>query len=374
MSYGNSNFNSIDDSLIHWQQIEHQFKGGGILIGNGFSQAVWGKFGYSSLFETASSDECIQYPLSHEDRRCFDVMNTKIFEIVLSNLANADKLNSALGCGSSVVMERYRHIRNALGEAVRAVHVPWNIVPDDVLVKIREELRSYKFVYSTNYDLLIYWSVMHENNGRNFVDFFWNKSTDKNSRLFSITNTDVWDNNKTRILYLHGALHLHRDERTGRTHKLVNREGNLLDIPRVPLFVSEGSSEDKLRAISSSDYLSFAYNQFKNHQAPLVIFGHSLSEMDEHLLEAIRNMARNHKPKKWIHGEPLKIAISVYRGKKSPEELVEQKANLQKKLCEELRDDQKPELTFFNSKTHPLGSTDIKIESENTFFSILNAS
>lgn len=373
MSYGNSNFNGIDDKLVHWKKIEHQFKRGGILIGNGFSCAVWDKFGYSSLFERASSDESIQHPLLAEDKRCFEVLNTRIFEIVLSNLANAHKLNDALGCSNSVAMERYRHIRNALGEAVRTVHVPWNVVPDDVLVKIREELLNYKFVYSTNYDLLIYWSVMHEKNGKDFVDFFWSRANELGC-AFNLTDTSVWNDDATRLFYLHGALHLHRDERTGRTYKLINREGNLLNIPEIPLFVSEGSSEDKLRAITSSDYLSFAYKQFTEHQAPLVIFGHSLGEMDEHLREAIRNMAKNYKASKWVCREPLEIAISVYRGNKSPEELVAQKANLHKKLCKGLRDYQKPKLTFFDAQTHPLGSSDIKIESEDTDFSILNAS
>lgn len=375
MNYGNSNFNGIDDRLVHWDKIEHQFKRGGILIGNGFSCAVWDKFGYLSLFERASSDQSIQHPLSPEDKCCFDVMNTKVFERVLSNLANAHKINGALGCSNPVAIERYNHIKNALGEVVRSVHVPWNIVPDDVLAKIREELRSYKFVYSTNYDLLIYWSVLHGNKSKNdFVDFFWSRFNGL-SCTFSVTNTSVFNEDSTRLFYLHGALHLHRDECTGRTYKLVNREvGNLLDIQEIPLFVSEASSEDKLRAIGNSNYLSFAYSQFTEHQGPLVVFGHSLDDMDEHLREAIRNMAKNHQPNKFTHREPLEIAISVYRGNKSPEALLAQKANLREKLCNGLRDYQKPNLIFFDAQTHPLGSSDIKIESEDTRFSILNAS
>lgn len=371
MSYGNSSSNGINGTLVRWEKIEHQFKRGGILIGNGFSCAVWDKFGYSSLFERASSDESIQHPLSPEDKRCFEEMNTQVFERVLSNLANAHKINGALGCSNPVVMARYNHIKNALGEVVRAVHVPRVMVPDDVLVKIREELRHYKFVYSTNYDLLIYWSVLHENNNKDFVDFFWSRSNGLGCR-FSLTNTSVRNENSTRLFYLHGALHLHRKECTGRTYKVVNREvGNLLDIQEIPLFVSEGSSEDKLRAIGSSDYLSFAYSQFTEHQGSLVVFGHSLDDMDEHLREAIRNMAINHKRTQM---KPLEIAISIYRGNKSFEKIVAQKANLCEKLCSGLHDYQKPNLIFFDAQTHPLGSSDIKIESEDTDFSMFNAS
>jgi len=247
------------------------------------------------------------------------------------------------------------------------------MVPGDVLVTIREELRSYKFVYSTNYDLLIYWSVMHGSDGKDFVDFFWSRRNQLGCS-FNLADTSVRKDKEdsTRLLYLHGALHLHREECTGRTYKLVTREdGNLLDIQEIPLFVSEGSSEDKMRAISSSNYLSFAYKQFTEHQAPLVIFGHSLGEMDEHLREAIRNMARNHKKNLM---KPLKIAISIYRGNKTSEEICAQKANLLAKLCQGLYDYQKPELCFFDAQTHALGSSYIKVESEDTPFSILNAS
>lgn len=54
-----------------------------------------------------------------------------------------------------------------------------------------------------------------------------------------------------------------------------------------PLFISEGNSEEKLSSINRSDYLSFAYNKFSNHQGGLVVFGHLLSENDQHIVDVI---------------------------------------------------------------------------------------
>jgi len=54
------------------------------------------------------------------------------------------------------------------------------------------------------------------------------------------------------------------------------------------LFVAEGSSASKLSTILRSDYLGFAYSKLMNHGGPLVIFGSSLGDTDEHIVQAIR--------------------------------------------------------------------------------------
>lgn len=348
---------SINADLVSWQDIEDDFYQGGILIGNGFSQAVWRKFGYSSIYKTACSNEHTAQPLTLEDRRLFDVMGTKNFEMVLSRLSEASEVNKAFQKEFGYLLERYEHIKTALGEAIRAVHVPWNSMTSEVFSEIRETLSQYRYIYSTNYDLLPYWSIMSEGNGVGFKDFFWNKdelSIERQNPYFDISNTNVFED-ATRIYYLHGALHIYRDPKTGRTHKLKNRiNSNLLDISEVPLFITEGSSADKLKAIRNSDYLLFSYDQFLNHSAPLVVFGHSLSNSDSHLLDAIRKSACK------------KIAISL-RSSNSSEEIVKRKADLYHALCKGLSRRQKPELIFFDAQTHSLGSSAIRIEEYDPF-------
>jgi len=336
---------SINANLDSWQKIESKFNKGGILLGNGFSCAVWDKFGYSSLYEKACSEDGeVQNPLSSEDKQLFNSMNTRNFERILSILSSTSAVNKIFGQDYELFNNRYEHIKTALGEAVRAVHVPWNRVDKQVLTKIRKELKNYKYVYSTNYDLLIYWAVMSEGDGVGFKDYFWSPE-----RVFDITDTEVYDDSVTRILYLHGALHLYRDPDSERTYKHTNKGfQNLLDILNVPLFITEGSSSDKLRSIRSSDYLSFAYNRLLQHSDPLVIFGHSLGESDEHLIKAIRT------------GKTKKIAISI-QSHHDIDKILQKKA-LYLNLCNGFSHDRRPELFFFDAATHPLGLPEIKVK------------
>jgi len=106
----------------------------------------------------------------------------------------------------------------------------------------------------------------------------------------------------------------------------------------VPLFVSEGSSDDKRKSIRYSDYLSFCHEQLMAHKDALCLFGHSLSEQDQHLINALRQA-------------PLKtLCISIYPRS-------EAFIRFQKNHYAALFADKKLTLRFYNSKTHPLGST-----------------
>lgn len=359
----------VDHSLASWSDIEAEFRGGGLLIGNGFSQAVWKKFGYSSIYEAASSKEYTNCPLTSEDIRLFESMETHNFETVLSNLSRAGSIVSIFEKDCGYLIDRYNHIKNALGEAVRSVHVPWSHIKlaGGVLSKIRSELTKYKAIYSTNYDIIPYWAIMSEMSEENkydFKDFFWSRdsrSPEKGKCCFDIADTDIY-HNSTIILYLHGALHLYRDPYSNRTHKSINDDyRNLLDMDRVPLFITEGSSSDKLRAIYSSDYLLFAYNKFLNHVGSLVIFGHSLNESDQHLIDAIKKGVEAEKSRRIERSGISKIAISI-RGSNTPHEIKKRKINISDSIYEDMQDWRKPEIVFFDAASHPLGSADIRVE------------
>lgn len=215
--------------------------------------------------------------------------------------------------------------------------MPWVDLTDEIRIAIRTELLNYSFVYSTNYDLLIYWAIMQEA-GAGFKDYFWNEGG------FLLSNVDVWEK-CTKVLYLHGGLHLSK-LLTGQAKKRVAGLSNLLDTfgtdqdGSTPLFISEGTSDDKLRSIFSSDYLSFAYNQFLQHEGQLVIFGSSLGVGDGHLISAIR------------HHASRKIAVSVMPG--NGQSIIDAKAHYRHYLPE-------AELFFFDATTHPLGSASLAV-------------
>lgn len=330
---------TLDGRLRDWADISESAEWSGILVGNGASRAVWDRFAYGTLYERATSND-IAHPLTAEDTEFFDAAGaTGNFEAVLGALTTARVVCDILGQDSSRIAERYQSIRQALVEAVQAVHIPWMKVPEENLIRIRNALREYEFVYSTNYDLLIYWSIMAENDGA-FRDYFWGES-------FDVSDTDIWKP-CTKVLYLHGGLHLYRDLAGGTIKDRADAFTNLLDKfgkrpDAVPLFVSEGGARSKLRSITSSDYLSFAYQQFGSHQGPLVIFGQGLSDVDAHISDVIA---------RW---SDRTIAYGMLDF--GTAQTIQQKARIVGKLPD-------AELHFFDASTHPLGDPALKVQED----------
>ena len=327
---------TVDATLLNWADLGLE-GADGLLIGNGASQAIWKRFRYASLYEEAKSEE-LDHPLSEADQAMFAAFSTTNFERVLEALLGTQRVLDALDHDYPQIHERYESIRMALVEAVQKVHVKWTDVPENVLIRFAGILRGYRHVYSTNYDLLIYWAIMSVD-ADGFKDHFFDEA-------FDLSNTEIWDNDWTRILYLHGALHLFRVgsltiKRRRRPFKnLLELFGGPHGEGAIPLFVSEGSSEDKIATINTSDYLGFAYNRFANHDGSLVVFGHSLGDHDEHLLTA---MSRR---------EGREIAIGLVPD--TEKRTIFQKARLMEKL-------RKAELLFYDSTTHPLGAEDMRV-------------
>jgi hypothetical protein len=53
------------------------------------------------------------------------------------------------------------------------------------------------------------------------------------------------------------------------------------------LFVAEGQSKDKLKRIMHSNYLSRAFRSFASITGALFIFGHSMADSDDHIIDLI---------------------------------------------------------------------------------------
>src|SRR5262249_40577295 len=147
----------------------------------------------------------------------------------------------------------------------KEVHIPYDKISKEFKEQFRGILSAHSYVYTTNYDLLLYWSIMDES--KIFKDFFWGKwATAPDEAHFDLTDTDLWDEKCTKILFLHGALHLYRSK-ASTFKKIGGDRGSLLEQfdvrgDAIPLFISEGTSKDKLSAIKRDDYLSFAYERF----------------------------------------------------------------------------------------------------------------
>ncbi|APW62394.1 DUF4917 family protein [Paludisphaera borealis] len=354
-----------NSSLRTWSEIEKllpphvDYNRRGILIGNGASTAIWHKFRYSTLFSIAC-DPSRESHLEGYDQRVFDQLGTVNFEAVLSAIVMAGKVWKVFNKPQEDIgdlRKSYSRIKHCLISAVKSVHAPYDQFDDERKKTVSEALKEFGYVYSTNYDLMLYWAMM--DNPRAFKDFFW-VSDDKDERnWFDLGDTDEWDDKTTKVFYLHGGLHLRKEPRG--TFKIIGGEaGNLLnqfDVQgeAIPLFISEGTHKDKHSAIVRNEYLSFAYEKFSKHRGSLVVFGHALSEQyDQHLVEAMKKWRRY--DQKRHRGNTIRrvIAFSMVPWEDETQ-IIAQKVRLRRELADHY------ELYFFDSTTHPLGADSLRV-------------
>ena len=327
-------FTDFDAELADWNLLQTELSCSGLLLGNGASLAVWKNFAYDSLFELAQTTR--NKPLSPTELALFKSLETDNFEPVLSGLKVAMRVNAALTIGSSSPRNRYFAIKEALIHGIRSAHIPWRLMQPSTVAQISTALSEYATVYSTNYDLLAYWAVLH--GVQPFDDLFGDDA------VFNLHRTD---SSATRVLYLHGGMHLVKNF-DGSARKLMSSESTLLGsfainaLDDVPLFVCEGRSEDKMKIIRGSDYLSYCHAQLAQHQGALCVFGHALGKQDRHILNAV------------LQARPKALAISILP---RSEAFIQH----QKRHYTALFEGQNIALKFFNATTHPLGSPELSV-------------
>jgi hypothetical protein len=325
----------IDGSLPRWDAVrEERDDWSALLLGNGLSRNVWEGFGYPSLFGKATA-------LTAPDRRLFEALGTKNFERVLGELASAIRTAEALGEDPRPYLDRYKSVQLGLGKAVQSVHVKHSHIPPGTLQAIGRVMQGQEFVFSTSYDLIVYWA-MHAVGYDGLCDCFW---SEKN--CFDPANCEV-PVRRTPVYFLHGALHL-VVMASGVTRKLVHRKletlldqfGRPLDGDEQvrPLLITEGSAQHKLQGIEGNDYLAHGLDQLGKCDLPLVVFGSELSEQDQHLVEAL-----NRNPER-------PVAVSIRKRGKSEKDIRAAKAIIRAGLDAH-------EVFFFDSATHPLGLSD----------------
>lgn len=329
----------VDGNLAHWSEITAEFDGwSALLLGNGLSMHVWNPFGYPSLFEKAGQVRA----LSDADRTLFRALDTSNFERVLADLAAAIRMAEALGQDSQPYLERYSSIQMGLGKAVRSVHVNRSGVPDESLEAIGRILQEQEYVFTTSYDLILYWA-MGAVKYQNLCDCFWGEKF-----CFDPEEADI-PSHLTPVYFLHGALHL-VVMGSGVTRKLtqtslrtlLDQFGRPLDGDKRarPLLITEGSSQNKLQAIEGNDYLAHGHDRLGGCGLPLVVFGSDLGEQDQHLVDALnRNPDRA-------------LAVSIRRAGKTKKEIRSAQGVLRAAL------DAEP-LVFFEAESHPLGSPEL---------------
>ncbi|WP_286075596.1 DUF4917 family protein [Stenotrophomonas sp. 59] len=291
--------------VAQWGDISEHYQRGAIVVGNGASIAVSPNFSYGSLLDHAKKNGL----LTEDVQILFNFFDTQDFELVLRLVWQANNVNKSLEIPDDRTHEAYRHVRDCLIEAVRAVHPEHETVKAHLPLMCRF-LESFGTVLSLNYDLLIYWAMTHGLNGdgrHRFKDcFLWNRRFDDD---WSKYRELYKERTNTLVFYPHGSLALCRDvvEQEFKIHAAGARllEAILAEWQSeraVPLFVSEGTRTQKICSIQSSYYLSTVYREVLTSVAgTLTIFGWGIGEHDRHLLQRMRNAGIK------------RVAVSVFR-------------------------------------------------------------
>lgn len=296
-----------------------------LMLGNGFSIAC-----RSDIFHYASLHEQADFSPIPGVQSVFEALQTQDFEVAIRALEGGAKLfpiyapESTLG--AQKMLDHAADLKRVLVATIAGNHPPNpNSIDDGEFWACRRFLSHFLtgpnggHVFTLNYDLLLYWVLMHEDNPFDEKavklkknDSFGNDEDDPDADYV------VWQGetaaHSSDVHYLHGALHLfdagselqkYTWIRSG--EPLVDQVRTAIAANKYPLFVAEGSSSKKKNKIRHNAYL---YQCFKVMTANanmskhcFFLFGHSLAENDDHILT---RLARGRFPKLYvgIFGDP----------------------------------------------------------------------
>jgi len=285
-----------------------------LLLGNGFSIACDNSiFTYNSLYnETDFSD-------SPEIKKSFDLLGTTDFEYVIEVLEKSsiilpayldDKHNIA-----SKMVNDSKKIKDLLIETISTRHPSMpSIISGEKYSHCRSFLLNFIHkdnggkVYTLNYDLLLYWTLMseldNENSESKFSDGFGRDTVFENGEVYFSDDLTWQHSHDQNIHFLHGALHIYDAGYelqkyswidTGKP--LISQAREALNNNKFPLFVTEGDSLKKMEKIVHNAYLYNSYKSFEGicegglRKEPastcLFTYGVSFSQNDSHILNLI---------------------------------------------------------------------------------------
>lgn len=264
-----------------------------VLLGNGFSRACRNDiFAYEALFDRADFGV-----LSANAKRAFEKLKTTDFEVVIRALRNAAILcelySGKEDALSDELLSDADGLREVLAAAVAHSHPSRpNDISDEEYTACRGFLVNFDKIYTLNYDLLLYWTVMHEELEPKVLADDGFRSPDEKDVEY--VTWEIGNTNKQNIHYIHGALHLfdagselkkYTWSRTGVA--LIDQIRTSLAADMYPLIVAEGEAKQKKAKVDHSSYLSRCYRSFGSITGSLFVHGFSLSDSDSHLVKAI---------------------------------------------------------------------------------------
>ena len=268
---------SFDEAINEAQS----FGSRAVLLGNGFSIAQVGKkLAYSNLLEVSGIDE------NHSLKNVFDKFDTYDFEKVIRYLEITDRVARSYGQIGKYQTDA-KEVRQKLIEAIQKVHPSeFRDIPEHEINSCVCFLKNFGKVFTLNYDLLLYWVSICS---QAFQDgFLKSENIGRFRGPFDMSA-------ECSIYNIHGGLHLFLSPDRNVYKAIANSGDNLLDsITKIirdenclPLYVAEGTSEQKLGKIRSVPYLNYCLEELQGLSGALFVFGHSGDSNDEHIYDAI---------------------------------------------------------------------------------------
>ena len=151
-----------------------------LLLGNGFSISLFPKcFSYDSLFEEARAAGCFEANPPLEG--AFSALNTTDFELLMEALKASSKLGEVYGFNNKLMDEHSEVLKDILVEAIAGRHPsrPSDISENQYensraflaeFIGLQREKKHQGKIFSLNYDLLLYWSLLHD-----IIEYDWSE-------------------------------------------------------------------------------------------------------------------------------------------------------------------------------------------------------
>ena len=293
-----------------------------LLLGNGFSVAYDPAiFSYNALhsFVTKLNDGDLS--------KVLEVVETRNFEVIMKYLDNFSALLAAFG-GDPVLQKRVNaasaKLKMSLLQAVKEMH-PEHVftVPGEqsqaCATFLKTFLGSGGSIFSTNYDLLLYWVLMRAGNTLQPTDGC-GRELENDTGEFMEESDQIWSDLKwgkyrdtQNVFYLHGALQLFDTgveilkEEYDAYNYLLERISGRMGKGEYPIFVTAGNGVQKLNQITHNQYLTYCFDTLCKARGSLVTFGFGFGPYDEHIIEAINRAAKRKPPNKLFS-----VYISVF--------------------------------------------------------------
>jgi hypothetical protein len=313
---------SFDEIIKHLDTDKRQRH---LLLGNGFSMAYDSKiFSYNALskFIENLEDEILQ--------KIFNIIKTNNFELIMQQLDNFSQIAKVFNIDTSIIAKidkASQTLKESLINAVKELH-PEHVFSIPVeksqacAAFLNTFIKAGGNVFTTNYDLLLYWVLMR-NNIENKTDGFGRYKEDTGDYVPSEDanySELIWGKNKENqnIHYLHGALPIFdngvdiiKEEYANHEYLLTNIKKRL-NKKEYPIFVTAGNGHEKLSHIMHNQYLSYCFEHFSNIEGSLITFGFNFGDYDTHIIDAINKASKKKKDENGKWHMLNSIYIGVY--------------------------------------------------------------